>query len=575
MPGQSASSEPSSQDRSDTELLRNIAAHLPRMARLQPDALAVAVPEPGPGGTRYRRYSFAELNRASDVLAHGLEQVGIGRGTRTALMVPPSFDFFALTFALFKTGAVPVLIDPGIGIRNLSVCLGEASPEAFIGIPKAQVARIVLRWARKSIRTVVTVGRRWGWSGVTLERVRKLGVGRGEYETVDPEPDDMAAVLFTSGSTGVPKGAVYSHGNFVAQVEHIRRLYGIEPGEIDLPTFPLFALFDPALGTSAVIPDMDPTRPAHVESRKLFAAIEEFGVTTMFGSPALLNRVGRDAVEQGQRLPTLRRVLSAGAPVSPQILDIFTELLQPGAQVFTPYGATESLPVASIGSETILSETRFETDKGAGVCVGHPVPGVDVRVIRISDDPIESWSDELLVPTGEVGELVVRGANVTASYFERPESTRLAKIHGVQSGSGSDFWHRMGDLGYFDKHGRIWFCGRKSHRVQTQSRLLFTDCCEGVFNAHPGVFRTALVGVRSAGATIPVVCVEVEPGCDLSEEALFRELGELGAAYEHTRQISEFLLHPAFPVDIRHNAKIFREKLQVHAQQIWDRRTSS
>ena len=143
---------------------------------------------------------------------------------------------------------MPVLIDPGMGVKNLGRCLAEAEPAAFVGIPKAHLARVALGWARKTIRTLVTVGRRGPWGGVDLRHVRDLGRSRLPHSVALTDPEDTAAILFTSGSTGPPKGAVYTHGIFSAQVDILRDLYGIEPGEVDLATFPLFALFAPALG---------------------------------------------------------------------------------------------------------------------------------------------------------------------------------------------------------------------------------------------------------------------------------------------------------------------------------------
>jgi pimeloyl-ACP methyl ester carboxylesterase len=353
----------------------NIASHLPEMASRQPETLAVAFPagRDRNGNVSYREYSFHRLEEESNRIGRGLARIGIGRGTRTALMVPPSLEFFALTFALFKAGAVPVLIDPGIGVRNLKQCLAEAEPEAFIGIRKAHLARILLGWGRSTIRVCVTVGERGPWGGFTLEQIRdsdpsSLLTPTGAGET--------AAILFTSGSTGPPKGAVYTHATFAAQVDLLRRTYGIEPGEIDLPTFPLFALFAPALGMSAVIPDMDATRPGSVDPVNIVTPIERFGVTQMFGSPALIDRVGRYLEEKEIHLPTLRRVISAGAPVPARVLERFARHLPAGVEIFTAYGATEALPVSSIGSSAILAETRAATDAGAGVCIGRPVEGM-------------------------------------------------------------------------------------------------------------------------------------------------------------------------------------------------------
>lgn len=532
--------------------LVNIAAHLPEMAHRQPDTPAIIFPRGN------RRLSFRELDALSDRYAHGLAANGIGRGVRTVLMVTPGPEFFALTFALFKVGAVPVLVDPGLGIRNLKACLAEAEPHAFIGIHKAQLARLLFGWGKGTLRTVVTVGRRCGWGGTTLAALGNTAERDFSFTPAPTERDEVAAILFTSGSTGPPKGAVYRHGNFLAQVEALRQIYGIEPGEIDLPTFPLFALFAPALGMTAVIPEMDFTRPGAVNPRKIVAAIRTYGVTTMFGSPALIDRVGRYGAGHGIKLPTLRRVISAGAPVGAAVMERFGSLLNPGVEIFTPYGATEALPVCSIGSGEILGETRAITEAGGGVCIGRPVPGIRLEVIEISDGPIPVWDDSLRLPTGKIGELAVKGEQVTAGYYNRPAADRLAKIADPADGG---FFHRMGDLGGRDEEGRLWFCGRKAHRVETAEGPLFTIPCEAVFNTHPAVFRTALVGVGEPGRQQPVLCVELEKGAPGDRETIRRELLAIGAAHLHTQGIETILFHPAFPVDIRHNAKIFREKL--------------
>lgn len=543
----------------------NIAAHLPEMAHRQPDTPAIFIPQRrGRGPLDYRQYSFRQLDELSNRIAHGLEQIGIRRGVRTALMVKPGLEFFALTFALFKVGAVPVMIDPGMGIKNLKVCLAEAEPEAFIGITKAHIARLIFGWGKDSLKILLTVGKPRFWGGTCLaELITKIPEAK-PYVMAETGVDETAAILFTSGSTGVPKGVVYSHGNFTAQVEQLKQIYSITPGEIDLPTFPLFALFAPALGMTSVIPEMDFTRPGSVDPVKIIEAIERFQITTMFGSPALINRVGSYGQAKNIQLPTLKRAISAGAPVPAVVLEQFTSMLAPGVQVFTPYGATESLPVCSIGSDEILHETRFATDRGKGVCIGKPVAGIQLDIIRISDEAISAWQDDLKVAGGEIGEIVVKGPQVTKSYYNRIESTQLAKIEDPQAG---DFFHRMGDLGYQDAQGRIWFCGRKNQRVATKQGPLFTIPCEAIFNTHEKVFRTALVGVEAADQLQPVICVELEKPVNSAEHPTIRkELLAIGKRHEMTRNIKTILFHPAFPVDIRHNAKIFREKLAVWAR---------
>lgn len=553
----------------------NIATHLKEMARSCPDQIAVMLPAGRGSGPQSSstKLSYRELDSLSDRLAEDLVRQGIGRGVRTVLMVPPSLEFFALTFALFKAGAVSVFVDPGMGVANIGKCLAEAQPEAFIGIPKAHLARWLIGWGKPTLKHLVAVGRgaKWcGWLGRNvaawdIEALRSSPTPESGFAIADTVAGETAAILFTSGSTGVPKGAVYSHGNFAAQIEMLRTAFSIQRGEVDLCTFPLFALFAPALGMTAVIPRMDFTRPATVHPPEIANPIEQHQVANLFGSPALLNRVGRFYEGSQARWSTLRRILSAGAPVSAAIIERFAQRLESGVQIFTPYGATESLPVAVIGSDEILRETRQKTAEGSGTCVGRPVEGMQVSIIRITDDPIAEWDESLLVRPGEIGEIVVNGLNVTQEYFHRPDLTALAKIYDSATGR---MRHRMGDVGYVDEHGRIWFCGRKSHRVVTADRTFFTEPVEGIFNAHPAVFRSALVGVDRGGGTEPVLCVEREADrSQVSLEQLTRELLELGARFEQTRPVKTILYHDAFPVDIRHNSKIFREKLAVWARQ--------
>lgn len=544
----------------------NIASFLPLMAAERPYGLAIVYPE---GRTRsgkrlYSHYTFQQLDDDSNQIAAGLEASGLRRGMRTVLMVKPSREFFALTFAIFKLGAVPVLVDPGIGIRNLGACLGRARPEAFIGIPAAHVARILLGWARPTLRHLVTVGPRIGWGGVSLDEVRRRGAERADWRMAATEADEIAAILFTSGSTGPPKGAIYRHGNFLAQVESIRGMYDIQPGEIDLPTFPLFALFDPALGMTAVIPDMDATRPAAVDPRLVWEAIEDFGCTSMFGSPALLNTVSRWGEANGRRLPSIRRVLTAGAPVPEAVLRRMASLLPDDARIHAPYGATESLPVATCDHVELLTACWPRTREGHGVCVGRPVAGADLRILRITDDPIPTWDDDLELPAGTIGEISVESAMVTTGYLHDDENTARAKIR-MPSGA---IRHRMGDLGYLDDEGRLWFCGRKSHRVRLDDDTLFTVPIEQVFTTHPALFRTALVGVTLDGRRVPVLCYEREPTATIDATTLEAELRALALERPLTAPVQTFLAHPGFPVDIRHNAKIGREKLTIWAQQV-------
>ena len=545
-----------------SDITVNVAHYLKTMARVQPYRRAVVAPTTRDhhGRVAYSHLTFRQLDRESDCFAHGLVEAGIDRGVKTILMVRPSLEFFALTFALFKVGAVPVMVDPGMGVKRMLACLRESKAEALVGIPPAHVLRTLCPKYFKGIKTAVTVGRKWFWGGLSLRDIRALPWR--PFKVADTRHDELAAILFTTGSTGPAKGAIYTHGIFDAQIRLIKSQFGISPDEIDLPTFPLFALFDPALGMTAIIPDMDPTRPAKVNPERIIEAVLNHGVTNMFASPALLDRVGRYGKARGIKLPSLKRIISAGAPAAPANIARFSSMLTDEGEVHTGYGATEAMPVSSFGSREILGETAKLSEKGFGMCVGRPIQGIDVQIIKINDAPIENWSDVELVTEGEIGEITVRGEIVTRGYFERPRHDAISKIK-----DNGRIWHRMGDLGWQDNKGRIWFCGRKSHRVITANQTLFTIPCEAIFNNHPSVFRSALVGLGEVPQQQPVICIELEPESrNDDKEVLTRELLELAQEHALTEKLDTFLFHPAFPVDIRHNSKIFREKLAVWAQ---------
>ncbi|MDA1164948.1 MAG: fatty acid CoA ligase family protein [Planctomycetota bacterium] len=547
----------------------NISERLRESARLYPHQKAVVFPagRDSRGRVTYSHLTFAQLDNESDRLAHGLSHYGVQTGHRLVLMVRPSLEFIALTFALFKTGAVAVLIDPGMGRSNIFNCLETVEPHGFVAVPIVQAIRALNRRRFANARLNVTVGgRRWFWGGTTYEKL--LASSAEGFETARTKATDPAAIIFTSGSTGPPKGVVYEHGMFDAQVQLLQQFYGIKPGEVDLPGFPLFALFNSAMGVTTVIPDMDPTKPALVDPLNILEAIRDQGVTQAFGSPAIWNRIGRHCEATGEKLGSLRRVLSAGAPVPIHVLDRMLQAFEhDDANIHTPYGATESLPVASISGREVLNETADLSRRGSGTCVGRLFPQVRIRIIEITDGPIGHVCETRELPRGEIGEILVQAPSTTREYFRRPDATALAKV----ADDGGQFWHRMGDVGWFGDDDRLWFCGRKAHIVDAASGRMFTIPCEAIFNEHPRVFRSALVGIGAKGIQKPVIIVEPDAGefpeSETDRQQFRDELRELGRASSLTESIETVLFHRSLPVDIRHNVKIFREKLAPWAEE--------
>ncbi|PLX48819.1 MAG: peptide synthase [Desulfobulbaceae bacterium] len=530
----------------------NIAQTLADVASRRPDEIALIQGRAG----HYSRCTFAELRACTARYVSALRGQGIGPDRRVMLMVPPSRDFVALTFALFSLGATVILIDPGMGYKNLLRCIGAVKPDVLIGIPKAQIFKLLFPRPFKSITGRVCVGKSLGILGASLAEISR---------SVAPDPavfaagrDDQAAIIFTTGSTGPPKGVQYTHGIFHAQLELIRSHYQIGPGQVDQPAFPLFALFSTALGATAVLPDMDPAKPARVDAEKFVRSLLDQGVTYSFGSPAIWNVVSRYCLDKGIVLP-VKKILMAGAPVAGELIERVLATMAAGGEVHTPYGATECLPIASMTGSEIVGQTWPLTMTGKGTCVGRPLPGLSIRIMQAADRPVERYHQVVILPPGEIGEIIVKGPVVTRAYDNNPQENKAAKIR-----DGDSFWHRMGDMGYFDEQGRLWFCGRKAHRVLTRNGPLYTIPCEAIYNVHAKVYRTALVGVGRPGKQIPVLCVEcVDKRCDTERLAL--ELRALGVQNKMTKGIDHILFYPKFPVDIRHNAKIFREKLAVWA----------
>jgi len=548
----------------------NIAAALADVAAKAPYQPGVIFPA---GRDKHGRaittqFTFQQLNELCDAYAHGLTDLGVAKGDRVLMLLRPGPDLIALVFALIKMGAVPTLIDPGMGLRPFLQCVSEIEPQAVIGMPIAHILRRALPGPFRTVRHTVTVGggRITGHllaDGYLADLAERR---QGPFEAVPTRLEDEAAIAFTSGSTGIPKGVVYEHGMFKAQVELLRDTVGILPGEVDLALLYIFALFNPALGVTTIIPDMDPTKSADINPAYVVEAIQTHAVTNAFGSPTIWKRVAPFCVEHGIKLPTIKRLLMAGAPVPPDLIrTMLVEVLGEEADILTPFGATEAMPLTTISGREILSETAALTEAGKGMCVGVPLPGVTIRIIPVSDEPIEVWRPDLALPPDTIGEIVVKGPMVTRTYLNRPEQTALAKIR-----EDGEVWHRMGDLGYFDARGRLWFCGRKAHRVRTRDAVLYPVMAETIFNRHQDVSRTALVGVDNGTDQTPALVVEPKEGrfpVDiLARQRFTLELLALGSEYPHTRAIEHVLFYPGvFPTDVRHNAKIQREKLAVWA----------
>lgn len=532
----------------------NVAELVLDQARRRADARALSEPD----GAGWRSVTCGELwariEREHAALAHA----GLRAGDKVSVFVRPSIDWVCLIYALFRLGAQPVLIDPAMGRAGVLRCVELIAPRGFIGIPLACALKLVFPRAFRSVEVTIPHGS-MPLGGRTIGALRRSAGATPPL--VATRESDPAAILFTSGSTGPAKGVPYTHGMFRAQVTALRELYAMHEGDVDVACFAPFALFGPALGLSTVLPAIDFSHPARANPEVVVRALAGHRAVQCFGSPAIWRRVAPWARERGLVLEHLERLMIAGAPVHPPLIEQCLAFLGPRGDVHTPYGATEALPVSSMNGRAVLAEHRERTESGWGNCVGVPSPTVTARVIRITDEPIGSWSDSLRVPRGEAGELVVRGPQVTREYEQEPTHTAAAKIT-----DGDGVWHRMGDVVREDEAGRLWFQGRKSHRVETSAGPLYPVAIENVFNTHAAVRRSALVGIGARGAQEPVLVVEL---LDASRagDALAAEILTQGRRVPAGAPVQRVLFHPSFPVDVRHNAKIDRPALARWAQE--------
>jgi acyl-CoA synthetase (AMP-forming)/AMP-acid ligase II len=503
----------------------------------------------------------------------GLQACQLTPGLTAALLTPSSADFFPFALALLKFGIVPIILDPAVGLKKVREMLEESKPDIFIGNGLTHTLRVIFGWGRNSVK-----------HNLTIENVKRQ-TSNVVPSSIVHRPSSAAAIIYTSGSTGLPKGVIYTQENLAAQLDLLQNTFNISQDEIDLPAFPLYALIDLLLGVTSVIPDISFPVPGKTDPEKVFNAIQKFNVTNMFASPVVLKILESSSElltgassRTPKGFPSLKRIITAGAPATIPLQQKFRNLLDEKTDLFGIYGATETLPIAKIESREIF-ELKEKTEHGAGICLGKPIEGVTVRIIPITDEPIAEWQDSLTVKPNVVGEITVQSGATTRGYIQREDANRLSKIYRrceegdlhsetiseIASGKeqerprndGIDVIHRMGDVGYFDDDGRLWYCGRKSHRVITQDDAMFTEQIENIFNAHPLVFRTALVGVDGE----PILWVELERGEKVKHEKIIEELKALAKFHPQAARIQTFLFSKKFPTDVRHNSKIIREKL--------------
>ena len=536
----------------------NISELLIDQARKTPHKKAVVTPKKKGKEYIYEHLTFSDLNETSNKYAKSFLELGIKKGTKTLVFLKPGLDFSSVTFALFKIGAVPIFIDPGMGKDNLLSSIEKISPKAIIGIPKVHFLRMFFAESFNSLEIFITSGNFSFGGEIPLSKLKNRIKPVELHEVFEKTvPNDLAAILFTSGGTGKPKGVEYTHQIFWHQTHLLKEMFGLTPEDIDVPGFPLFSFFTLSLGMTSCIPDMNPSQPSKAKGEKLYQVIKDNKATFLAGSPSIWENLAHYLKINELDLPSIKYIAMFGAPVSPTLLALFKSVL-PKAQVFTPYGATEALPLSLIEAQFILDKTQYQSLKGRGTCVGKPIAAIKVKIIDIVDGPIESLKDVKEKGPGKIGEIIVSGPIVTSRYYEMEQETKFSKIK-----DDNTLWHRMGDLGHIDDDGLLWFCGRKAHRIESTNRLDCSVNVEAIFNQHSLIRKSALINIGDRKDKRPAIVIQRNDGKtrDKKFKHLKKELRELASQNPLTQHIQDIYVAKNFPLDIRHNIKIDRKKL--------------
>lgn len=499
--------------------------------------------------------TFADFHSDVTRIAGGLVDLGVEKGDRIAMLVPPGIDLAVCIFATWRVGAVVVLADAGLGLRGMGRALKSADPAYLIGIPRALAAAKAMRWPGTRISTspLASAGQRVIGPAASLDDLRDRGGGVSLPPR--PGPLDAAGVGFTSGSTGPAKGVTYRHYQLEAQRDALVRVYGITASDSLVAGFGPFALLGTLMGIPSVVPDMEVTSPGSLTAAGLADAAASIDATLVFASPAALGNVAATAdqlsSDQGATFQRVRLLLSAGAPVPVSTLRAVADLF-PNAEAHTPYGMTEAMPVADISLIEIDA-----AGAGEGVCVGQPVNGVDAAISAI--DPYGRAVGELTADSGIVGEVCIRASHMRDGYDKLWLTEREA--------SRPAGWHRTGDVGHFDEEGRLWIEGRIGHVITTAHGPVTPVGMEHGVVAVDGVEQAAVVGVGPVGTQQVVVVLSPVGGVrrpGLADESLVDRVREIADPVD----VAAVLVAPSLPVDKRHNSKIDRSRIAEWAEKV-------
>lgn len=498
-------------------------------------------------GAATDRLTFRQLWERAVRLGSGFAKAGLAPGERAIVMIPMSPNLYAALFGVLAAGGTAVFVDPWIARRQIAAFSAFAKPSAFVGIGKSHLLRWLDEQLRRTALTVTTSFRFGPFPARrTLDEIESRGSSDRPIEPVTA--DDPALITFTSGSSGVPKGANRTHGFLAAQHQALAQEFPYLDDDVDMPMFPVFALNNLAIGIPSVIPTMDFRHVDRIDADLVLDQMARHDVTTATASPPFFDRLVDRLIDNPQRRPRLRRILTGGAPVSDRQLTRWLATF-PETEIVVVYGSTEAEPVAHISARERLKAAAEDSERG-GYCVGRPSPQVETRLAPITTG--ELAGDHPALDRFEIGELLVTGNHVCKDYFRNPEAVRENKWRAA----GGTVWHRMGDTGYFDEAGRFWLVGRVHSTIWRAGVAIHPQILEQVIAQRlSAVPRAAAVGLPDSQLGQRVALI-LEPPSERFDPAELlalaeRHLQDAGHCVDELRLASEPL-----PLDPRHKSKV-------------------
>jgi olefin beta-lactone synthetase len=514
------------------------------------------------GNDSFNSDAITYQNLASKVsqFRRGLRDCGLLRDQKVLFLSPLSDTTLALLLAVMAQGACPIIIDPGMGLKKMRRCIVDMEPDGVIGSTKGILLVYALGRALKSVTWRVSTSRSPFVVSGSVPQFFKYSTDK---EALDVSSNGDALYAYTSGATGRPKAVAFTHTMLNEQVRILRETCAFDDFSVNMPLLPVFSLFDMAIGVTTVIPPLSSSRPIALKENDIINCINQYQVTHTFGSPPLLLKIGRFVEETSITIPSLKKVVLMGAPVGRETFESLSRVYSSEKLVLS-YGATEALPV-TMATHVTLSDFEGNSPGNEifyGTPLGRTLKQTHVRIVPLSKKELDEVMRGPFCPPGEIGEIVVSGNQVSPYYGVNISATK----HGKAFFEGK-LWHRMGDCGYLDDDGNLFFCGRVKHCIEVGGTSYFSIPVEEIVNRHPWVARSALIKYERTQA-LGLVIEPVKgafPSSTYEEQLFVEELLRLTQRFLATKSIRHFFFHRSFPVDPRHNAKVYREQLQEWA----------